>query len=78
MPKRGNVVRANHATERAKRLVRKAAVARFGRGKTRLDYRFGYWFVTVYNVDDDVVAQFVAIDRSPGVARTGVDFIPAP
>lgn len=74
----GSVVRATHATVRAQRLVRKAAVARFGRGKTQLDYRFGYWFVTVYNVDGDVAAQFVAIDRAPGVARTGVEFVPAP
>lgn len=71
-------VRATHATERARRLVRKIAVATFGRGKTTLDYRYGHWFVHVYGPDGRAVASFVAVDRSPGAFGTGVDLVPAP
>lgn len=71
-------VRATHGTERARRLIRKIAVALYGRGKTVLEYRYGHWFVNVHGPDGFAVASFVAVDRQPGMFNTGIDLVPAP
>lgn len=76
--RRASPIRATHATERARRLIRKIAVSIFGRGKTQLDYRHAHWFVHVYGPDGYIAASFVAVDRSPGAFGTGIDLIPAP
>lgn len=72
--KRRSPIRATQGTVRAMRLVRRAAVAKFGRGKTKLEYRQGRWVVHLYNFSGDAVGLYVAYDAVPGVDNTGVDF----
>lgn len=58
--------------------MRKIAVQIFGRGKTRLEYRYAHWFVHVHDTDGRFVASFVAVDRQPGAFNSGIELIPAP
>lgn len=72
--KRLSPIRATQGTVRAMRLVRSAAVAKFGRGKTKLEYRQGRWVVHLYNYSGDAVGLYLAYDTVPGVEGTGIDF----
>lgn len=57
------------------RRVRQAAVAKFGRGKTKLEYRQGRWVVHLYNYHGEPVGLYLAYDApGGGVEGFGVDF----
>lgn len=56
------------------RLVRKAAVAKFGRGKTVLQYRSGRWVVFLHDYSGQPAGIFASFDTKTGVAGTGIDF----
>ncbi len=59
---------------KAARLVRSAAAQRFGRGRARLVYEHGQWWVIIDSPADDWPRNFSAVDADPGIGATGVDF----
>lgn len=61
------------ATETARRIVRKAATIRFGRGRSMLVYELGCWWAIV-KPPGQQPQGYVAVARTPGVGGTGVDF----
>lgn len=72
---RQSAIRSTQATVRAMRLVRKAAVAKFGRGKAELHYAGGRWVVRLHDYQGVPVGVYSAYDTSPGVDGTGIDFL---
>jgi hypothetical protein len=77
--RRRTPIRATQGTVRAMRLVRRAAVWKFGRGKTKMEYRNGRWVIHLYNYSGQACGLYLAYDVKPGIDHTGVDFqlIPA-
>lgn len=65
---KSNPLTSTRETAAAERLVRRAAAAKFGRGKARPFYEHGQWFVEVGS------RMYAVADYRPGVDGTGLDF----
>lgn len=59
-------------TRKVERLVRTAAAAKFGRGKSRPWFEHGQWWVIVDGAETDEI--YSVVDSSPSIANTGLDF----
>jgi hypothetical protein len=60
--------------EKVRKLVVRAAAAKFGRGKARPVFEHGQWWVQVPDPDGDRDLTFSVVDAEPSVAGTGLDF----
>ena len=67
-----NLISAQN-TRKVEKLVRRAAAAKFGRGKARPVFEHDHWWVIVDGKDGDEQI-FDVVDSSPSVADTGLSF----
>jgi hypothetical protein len=68
-------LRSTENTHAVEKLVRRAAVARFGRGRYNTPfYEHGQWRLEAIVPGADDHVHFAVVDAYPGVAGTGLDF----